>query len=54
MINFPREMEDESLELGLKVYRISTDEFGSKRNMSKGLETYKCMEVLNSKKNLER
>lgn len=30
MINFPRENGGESLELGLKVCRISTDKFGSK------------------------
>lgn len=28
MINFPREIGDETLELGLKVRRISTGEFG--------------------------
>lgn len=30
MINFPRENGGESLEMGLKVCRISTDKFGSK------------------------
>lgn len=56
MINFPREIGAESLELGLKVCRISTlmNLAVGKRNMNKGLETYKYMEALNSKKNLER